>query len=138
MMDSEQLLTGEVARACGVSADTIRHYERRGVIAAAQRDAGGYRRYPAAVVGRVLMVRRALRLGFSLDELCRILRKRAAGMPPCHEVRALAECKLRDVDARIADLTELRRTLTSTLEEWDRRLAMTAEGEPAHLLESLR
>ena len=129
---------GDVARACGVSVDTIRHYEARGVIAAAPRDASGYRDYPPDVIERVRMIRRALQLGFSLDELCRIFKQRAAGKAPCREVRSLAERKLRDVETRIAELTALRASLASTIENWDQRLSATAEGEAAHLLEDLR
>ena len=129
---------GDVAQACGVSVDTIRHYETRGVIAAVPRDASGYRDYSPDVIERVRMIRRALQLGFSLDELGRIFKQRAAGKAPCREVRALAERKLRDVETRIAELTALRASLASTIEQWDERLSATAEGEAAHLLEDLR
>jgi len=129
---------GEVASACGVSVDTIRHYEARGVIATAARDASGYRNYTAEMIERVRIVRRALQLGFSLDELARIFRQRASGHAPCREVRALAERKLREVETRIGELLALRDSLTSTIERWDERLGATAEGKAAHLLEDLR
>jgi DNA-binding transcriptional MerR regulator len=129
---------GEVARECGVSVDTIRHYEAKGVIGAAPRDGSGYRHYADDVIERVRLVRRALKLGFTLDELCRIFRRRAEGKPPCREVRALAGRKLHDVDARIAELIALRDSLASTIETWDQRLSVTAEDEAAHLLEDLR
>jgi DNA-binding transcriptional MerR regulator len=129
---------GDIASACGVSADTIRHYEARGVIATVPRDASGYRDYAPDVIERVRMIRRALQLGFSLDELCRIFKQRAAGKAPCREVRALAERKLHDVETRIVELTALRASLASTIEQWDERLSATAEGEAAHLLEDLR
>jgi len=129
---------GEVARECGVSVDTVRHYEAKGVIGAAPRDGSGYRHYGADVIERVRLVRRALKLGFTLDELCRIFRRRAEGKPPCREVRALAGRKLHDVDARIAELIALRDSLASTIETWDQRLSVTAEDEAAHLLEDLR
>jgi DNA-binding transcriptional MerR regulator len=128
---------GEIASACGVSVDTIRHYEARGAIAAVPRDGSGYRDYPPGVIERVQMIRRALQLGFSLDELGRIFKQRAAGKAPCREVRALAERKLRDIETRIAELTALRASLASTIEHWDERLSATAEGEAAHLLENL-
>lgn len=129
---------GEVARECGVSVDTIRHYEAKGVLDAASRDASGYRHYPPDVIERVRLIRRALKLGFLLDELGRIFRRRAEGKAPCREVRALAERKLHDVDARISELIALRDSLASTIENWDQRLSATAEGEAAHLLEDLR
>jgi len=129
---------GEVASACGVSVDTIRHYEARGVLPRCERDASGYRRYAPEAIERVRLIRRALQLGFTLDELCRIFRQRAAGKAPCREVRALAERKLRDVETRIGELIALRDSLASTIERWDERLSATAEGTAAHLLEDLR
>jgi DNA-binding transcriptional MerR regulator len=131
------LLVAEVARACGVSADTIRHYERKGVIPQAERGENGYRHYPHETIAIVERARRALALGFTLDELARLFRQRAAGKPPCREVRALAAGKLADVDVRIASLLALREELRGLIETWDARLAATPAGEPARLLERL-
>lgn len=133
----ERLRTGELARAAGVSNDTIRHYERKGVIHAAARDANGYRSFPAESLRRLALVRNALAIGFSLDELAEILRSRSAGAPPCRQVRSLAAAKLEALDREIETLVKLRATLASTVDTWDERLAAAADGEPAHLLESL-
>ena len=133
---TERLLTGQVARACGVSDDTIRHYERKGVIDKAVRDDSGYRRYEASAIDRVRLVRRALAIGFTLDELARIFRQRSSGRPPCREVRALAERKLHDLEIRLAELLNVRETLLMTIAAWDARLASSGQ-EPAHLLEML-
>ncbi|MFP5247337.1 MAG: MerR family DNA-binding transcriptional regulator, partial [Thermoanaerobaculia bacterium] len=81
------LSSGALAKECGVSTDTIRHYERLGLIPAAVRGANGYRRFPPETAGRVLLIRRAVAIGFSLDELARILRQRDSGSPPCRNVR---------------------------------------------------
>ena len=83
------------------------------------------------------MVRRAMAIGFTIDELARLLKKRAAGKPPCREVRAMAERKLGDLDARIAEMKALREILAMTIRDWDVKLAKTAEGEAALLLEAL-
>ncbi|HSP15245.1 MAG TPA: heavy metal-responsive transcriptional regulator [Thermoanaerobaculia bacterium] len=131
------LRIGEVAKACGVSVDTIRHYERLRVIPEAHRDANGYRRYPQTAIAGVLMVRRALRIGFTLDELARIFKKRAAGQTPCGEVRALAVKKLDELEERIREMVAVREALASTIESWKQRLEATPAGELAHLLESL-
>ena len=72
----EFLRAGELARASGVSTDTLRHYERKGVLPAPRRSPNGYREYPAEALARVLLVRRALAVGFTLDELAQILRAR--------------------------------------------------------------
>ena len=89
---------GELARLTGVSTDSLRHYERVGVLAKPRRTPAGYRQYPPEAVKRVRIVRRALAIGFSLRELARVLRVREKGGAPCHEVRALASAKLEELD----------------------------------------
>src|SRR5947208_1129910 len=106
---------GELARASGVSTDTLRHYEHKGVLPKPRRSANGYREYPPDALARVLLVRRALAYGFTLDELARVLRARERGAAPCREVRALAAAKLSDVEARLRELTALRDELRATL-----------------------
>jgi MerR family transcriptional regulator, mercuric resistance operon regulatory protein len=128
--------SGEVARRTGVSADTLAHYEARGVLRKPRRLPNGYRAYPEDAVERVLLVQRALAVGFTLEELARLLRARDAGRSPCREVRALTETKLRDVERRLRDLRRFREALVRILEAWDARLA-EAGDKPARLLESL-
>ena len=132
---NDEILSGELARICGVSPDTIRHYERVGVLPAAVRGANGYRRFPRESIGRVRLIRRALAIGFSLAEVARILRQRDGGAPPCRTVRALAGEKLEGLDRRIAELISAREELARMLEEWDGRLAATPDGVEARLLE---
>jgi MerR family Zn(II)-responsive transcriptional regulator of zntA len=127
------MTTGEVARACGVSADTIRYYEKQGVIASV-RAPNGYRSYPEDVVRRVSVLRRALTIGFSVEDVAGFFRQRNAGNPPCHKVRAAAQAKLQEIDDRIAEMISLRDHLAALLIDWDQKLA---GGAPAHLLESL-
>ena len=127
----------EVARRCGVSADTLRHYERKGLLPRPARTGSGYRRYPPETVARVLLVQRALVVGFSLDELARVLRERDRGEAPCRAVRDLVSARLTDLEARLAQLTALRRELRQLLASWDRTLATIPAGRPAHLLHSL-
>ena len=136
-MDERALRIGEVARACGVSVDTVRHYERIGVLRAAPRTEAGYRLYSSAAIDRVRLVRSAVQFGFSLTELATFLRARDRGSPPCRAVRAAAQQILDRVDAQIAELLETRQWMRTTLQDWDTRLARTREGGPAHLLESL-
>jgi DNA-binding transcriptional MerR regulator len=129
--------SGELARRAGISADTLRHYERVGVLTKPARSAGNYRIYPEMALGRVLLVRRALAFGFSLAELSVVLRERERGAPPCLKVRALAAEKLASTEIRLVELTRLRDQLQALLANWDRRLDGAPEGAPAHLLESL-
>ncbi len=134
---SRPLSTGEVARRTGVSPDTIRLYERRGVLPRPRRTAGGYRQYPPATVERVRLVRRALALGFTLEELRVVLTARDSGRAPCHAVRTLAAEKLEAIERRIDDLARLRDRIRRVLTDWDGRLARTPRGHPAGLLHAL-
>jgi DNA-binding transcriptional MerR regulator len=131
------LRAGELAAACGVSTDTLRHYERVGVLARPQRTQAGYRQYPAEAIARVRIVRRALALGFTLAELARIFRVREKGGAPCREVRAMASGKLEEIERQLQELQELRDYWRGLLVEWDRRLGSTPEGTRAGLLEQM-
>lgn len=134
---NDEIFSGELAKLCGVSPDTIRHYERLGVLPVAVRGENGYRRFPRESVARVRLIRRALAIGFSLAEVGRILRQRDSGVMPCRNVRALAGEKLAALEERIAEMTAMREDLVKMLEEWDARLAATRDGEPARLLETM-
>lgn len=138
MADSRRgLRSGQLAGKAGVSVDTLRHYERRGLLPAARRLANGYRSYPPEALERVLLIQRALSVGFSLDELARLLRARDRGHHPCREVRALAASKLEQVEERLETLARFRAALQATLRDWDARLRKRRDGEPARLLEAL-
>ncbi|HEY6051084.1 MAG TPA: heavy metal-responsive transcriptional regulator [Thermoanaerobaculia bacterium] len=138
MADSPDFLrSGELAKVSGVSADTLRHYERRGLVPRPRRLENGYRAYPVETVRRVTLIQRALSVGFTLDELSRIFEARDGGRAPCRQVRALAQQKLDELEMRIRELAALRRSLKSTLSLWDEKLASTPQGEPARLLDAL-
>jgi len=129
--------TSDVARAAGVSADTIRLYERRGLVPHPRRTASGYRQYPPETVERVRLVRRALALGFTLEELAIVLTARDRGEVPCRAVRALASEKLEAIDVRLEELTALRERMVRVLDDWDARIARTPRDRPAGLLAAL-
>jgi len=128
---------GELARLCGVSTDTLRHYERVGVLAPPRRSAAGYRQYSPEAAVQVRVAPRALALGFSLAELARVFRVRARGGAPCREVRALAAAKLEQLEQQLADMAALRDHLRELLADWDERLERTPHGARAGLLEAL-
>jgi len=136
-MSRSSFLAGELAAAAGVSTDTLRHYERKGVLPRAPRSANGYRRYPRSALERVRLVRSSVAIGFTLDELARIFAERDGGGAPCREVYSLAVDKLADLDEQIRALVELRKRLRLVVQDWDVRLATTEKTEKAHLLESL-
>lgn len=127
--------SGNVARIAGVSTDTLRHYERKGLLTP-RRSPNGYREYPPQTIERIRMIRRALAVGFTLDELTRIFTVRDRGGVPCREARALAATKLESIEAQILDMAALRDELHTLLLAWDERLAKTPEGEQARLLET--
>ena len=126
-----------VARAAGVSTDTLRHYERKGLLPRVHRTASGHRRYSPATVDRVLLIQRALVVGFSLTDLSRVLSVRDRGGAPCHSVRALVGKRLEALDHQIEDLVVLRDELRTLVAEWDSVLARTPAGKAAHLLDTL-
>jgi DNA-binding transcriptional MerR regulator len=131
------LLAGELARLSGVSSDTLRHYERKGVLPAPRRLSNSYRKYPANAVERVRLIRRALAVGFTLDELAQFLKARDRGQAPCREVRALASEKLAELESRLREMLALRDELRATLVDWDERLSRKGVDQRAGLLDAL-
>lgn len=129
--------SGELARLTGVSTDTLRHYERSGLLARPERTAGNYRSYPPSAQPRVELIQRALRIGFSLSELKTILAVRDAGGAPCRQVRRLLSSKINHVNNQIQNLIVLRTELTRLAKDWDKRLSHTNAGQAARLLETV-
>ena len=129
--------SGELAAAAGVSPDTLRHYEKAGLLPAPRRLPNGYRAYPAEALDLVRLVQRGLAIGFRLDEIGVFLRARRAGAPPCKKVHALATKRLAELEQQIESLIEFRQYFREVLEEWNERLAGTPDGSPARLLETL-
>lgn len=128
--------SGELAQRAGLSTDTLRHYERKGVLPTPVRTASGYRVYDSAALSRVEMIQRALTVGFSLDELAKVFAIRDRGGAPCRQVRNLAAEKLRELEERLRDMQKLRNDLRTLLADWDERLEKQP-GRRAHLLETL-
>ncbi|MDP8979354.1 MAG: MerR family DNA-binding transcriptional regulator [Acidobacteriota bacterium] len=133
----QRLRIGQLAQRSGVSADTIRYYERIGLMPKAARNAAGYRVYSESAKDRVRLVQNALRFGFSLKQVGAFLGVRQAGGAPCRNVRAAGAEILAAIEERIAELMASRESIKETLEQWDRRLSQTPKGRPAHLLEGL-
>jgi DNA-binding transcriptional MerR regulator len=101
------LRTGEVAERAGVNVQTLRYYERRGLIAEPTRSVGGHRAYPPETVTLLGVIKAAQRLGFTLDEVAELLatgRRRHAGP----DLQQRARAKIAEMDRRIADLTAIR------------------------------
>ena len=125
-----------MAKATGVSTDTLRHYERKGVLHS-ERSNNGYRKYPENALERVRMIRQALAVGFTLHELSTIFKVFDGGGAPCEQVRSLAAKKLAEVESHLQEVTTLRNDLRAALQDWDARLAKTVSGQAAGLLKAL-
>jgi MerR family transcriptional regulator, copper efflux regulator len=131
------LLSGELARQSGVSPDTIRFYERKGLLRTPERSAGSYRKYPAESLMRVRLIRSALAVGFTIGELSEILRVRDNGGKPCHRVQQIALQKLQEIEMTIHELKRIKGDLQSCIKDWEQALLAVPEKEPALLLEQL-
>ncbi len=107
--ESNTLTIGGLAKAAGVHVETIRYYQRRGILPEPERPPGSIRRYGTADVARLTFVKTAQRLGFSLDEIAELLRLEDG--THCQEASALAEHKLRGVREKIDRLEKIEKVL---------------------------
>src|SRR5579863_2004932 len=113
------LTIGKLASAAGVNLETIRYYQRRGLLEEPAKPYGGHRRYPAGVVKRVRFIKRAQALGFTLTEIAGLLGLEEARA--CAETRDLASRKLTLIEDKMADLAAMRQALADLLRQCDRR-----------------
>lgn len=104
--------SGELASRAGVNAQTLRYYERRGLLAEPPRAPSGYREYPADAVTVVRFVKRAKELGFTLDEIADLLHLADGGPGDCDAARQLAEARIALLATRISDLQRMLRSLS--------------------------
>src|SRR5690242_16494920 len=104
---------GQVATQAGVSVDTVRCYERRGVLPAAQRRPSGYREYPDGTVERIRLARDLQQLGFTLDEIVDALRAHDSGTATCASELWRMQAVVDRIDARIGELRRTRRLVTA-------------------------
>lgn len=116
----DDIRIGEVAERSGVSIDTVRYYERRNLLPAAPRTAGGYRIFTSETIDRVVFIKQAQELGFSLDEITTFLS--ANGPSECSSVRDLLDAKLTELNTRIKSMREFRDKLTLYLAECEEEL----------------
>jgi DNA-binding transcriptional MerR regulator len=108
--DGLHLRTGQVAERAGVNIQTLRYYERRGLIAEPERSPGGHRIYPPDTVALLGVIKAAQRLGFTLDEVADLIDTGRRGHPS-PDLQERARAKLAEVSARITDLTTIRTAL---------------------------
>jgi DNA-binding transcriptional MerR regulator len=124
-MNSSALRIGEVALIAGVSIDTVRYYERRRLLPVAARTEGGFRLFTPDTVERVRFIKQAQELGFSLDEIGELLA--TGGARECRRVRDHLKVKLSEVDRRIRQMQDFRKTLARHLAACEKELSRHAD-----------
>ncbi len=117
----EQLMRGELAKEGGVNLETVRYYERQGLLPKPPRSPSGYRLFPSDSVRRVRFIKRAQELGFSLKEIKELLALRVSTSSTASDVRKRAEAKVADIEEKIQTLRAMKKALA--------RLTATCCGE---------
>lgn len=135
---AKELTIGKLAKAAGVSIQTVRYYERRRLLAPAMRRESGYRVYRKDALQKLRFIKNAQALGFSLEEIRSLLQLRGGGsVEACERVRRKAAAHARDVQERIERLQAIERVLTRLVRTCQRR-GRTAECEILRSLEDGR
>lgn len=116
---ASELTIGRVAKLAGVNVETIRYYQRRGLLAEPEKPHMGYRRYPADSVRHIRFIKRAQALGFTLEEIAELLRLEEARA--CPETRALAAHKMELIDRKLTGLAAMRNALAGLVQQCDRK-----------------
>ena len=117
-MPRSDLTIGKLADRAGVNVETIRYYQRRGLLDEPKKPLGGYRHYSPDTAKRVRFIKRAQALGFTLDEVAGLLRLDAAGA--CVETRELAAHKLALIEQKLVELAAMRKGLAALISECDK------------------
>ncbi len=118
---------GELAKAAGVSPDTLRYYEREGLLPTTPRTRSGYRDYGPQALADMRFIRKAQALGLKLTEIREVLEISSGGQAPCEHMRNSVSARLIEVEERLKELRALRSTLRETIERLDN--APKPEGE---------
>ena len=127
---------GQVAKAAGLGVETIRFYEKEGLIDEPLRRTSGYRDYAQSAVPRLMFIRRAKELGFTLAEIRELLALRVERRASCSTVKARAEKKIADIDGRIRALRRMKRALVALSASCDAGSPSTSECPVLDALES--
>ena len=127
----EAMTIGRLAKAAGVNVETVRYYQRRGLLREPHKPLGGHRRYSAAVVRQIAFIRRAQQLGFSLEEVKSLMELAEAS--GCRDARGIAERKYESLGVRVAQLNAMRAELKRLIDACKRR----ARGAPCPFIAEL-
>jgi len=118
MQNDRQLLIGQLAKEAGVKSDTVRFYEKQGLMAKPTRTAAGYRAYDKAALKQLRFIKRAQSPGFSLPEIKRILNLRGQGQPTCRCVVAMAEATLSETESKLKEMQRFAEALKRNVTRW--------------------
>ena len=129
MPGNPALAIGELAARAGLTRDALRYYERLGMIAPLCRTSGGFRVYAPEVIERLRFIKQAQRHGMTLAEIKDLLRLDARRGNQCRQVQQLLQRKLADLDSRVTQLQEFRRTLKGYLTQCERTLAQAPDAD---------
>ncbi len=135
-MNEKPLLIGRLAKLAGVKPDTIRFYERSGLLPKPSRTASGYRVYNDSALNQLRFIRKAQSLGFTLDEIRRIMSLRGQGKETCRCVIAIAEATLSETETQLNELREFRDKLITNLTRWKRKRRGPMAAEFCALIEA--
>lgn len=108
---------GQLAKSAGVKIETVRYYERIGLIAKPARSSSGHRNYSNEDMRHLIFVRRARDLGFSIEDIRALLKLAAPDQKPCAEVKSIASAHLNSLQAKLGDLIRLEKILVETIEQ---------------------
>jgi len=114
------MMIGKVAKSAGIGVETVRFYERRGLIESPPRNESGYRQYPVSTIHRLRFIRRAKELGFSLREIKELLELQTDPTSTCDDIMKHTEQKLADINRKIDDLIKIRDALNILFEACSR------------------
>lgn len=130
------MLIGKLAKLAGVKPDTVRFYERTGLLPKPQRIASGYRTYDESTLSQLRFIRKAQSLGFSLGEIRRILSLRGRGRDTCRCVVAMAEATLNETKTKLDEMQKFYEALEINLKKWKRKMRGPIAAEFCDLIES--
>ncbi len=139
LSDDHALKVGAVAKAAGVSVQTLHYYERLGLLPKPERSAANYRLYSPETIRRVQFIKKAQAIGITLEETKQILDLKDHGRAPCHQVVELGRKHLQEIEARLTQLQAFHRLLARSVNEWakDDKPGRVCAGEFCDLIEQL-
>ena len=130
----ENLSVGQLAKRASVNIETVRYYEKRKILPKPKRTESGYRQYSENDVARILFIKRAKELGFTLNEISELLSLKIKSSSTCGDVKRLAEIKVSDIEKKITDLNTIKKKLEELMALCDKENASTSE---CYILEAL-